>query len=215
MLLGLGANASAQSPGNDTERPPTDDERPTDRAASAHDHLLDEPEVPAGPLMPMRIIGSLGGGLSFRGVRDRNFTQSWYAPSFLELAGTFVFPGRGVWRHGVGLTISTNLTGDGNLSVGMDPLQQFTFMPAYVAYLRLSDDFVVQCKGGLLLNHTFNENGDNSLGFEIGASLAYMLTAGAGLYVQVSGDMFFGTGWSTHPILAASGGIVVDYEVLQ
>ena len=165
--------------------------------------------------MPMRLIGSLGGGIAFRGVRDRNFTQSWYAPSFLELGGTFVFPGRGVWRHGVGLTLSTNLSGDGNLSVGLNGLQQFVLMPSYVAYLRFNDDFVLAPRAGFLMSHAFNENGDNSIGFEVGASLAYMLTAGAGIYVQATGDMFFGTGWSTHPILAASGGIVVDYEVLQ
>lgn len=213
-FVGLTFSASAQTAPGESERPPTDDERPGEsHSSSSHDALL-EPAGPELPVMPPRILGALGGGVSFRGVKDPNFAQKWFAPSYLDITGSYVFAGAGTWRHGVSLSLGTNLSGDGNRSIGLDAVQQFTLIPSYLAYFRFSDDFIFNVRAGVALSTTFNVQADKSIGFEVSAQGQYMLTAGAGLYVQVSGDMFFGTAWSTHPMLSVGGGLVVDYEVL-
>ncbi|MBK8168998.1 MAG: hypothetical protein IPK60_01485 [Sandaracinaceae bacterium] len=214
VFMGLVSTASAQAPGGDAERPPTDDERPGGSREASHDALLDEPESPPLPTMPARILATVGGGFSYRFVLDPNFAQGRFAPGFVDLTGAYVFAGAGTWRHAVALTLSTNVSGDGNPNIGVNPLEQYTLVPSYMAYLRFNDDWIVTVRAGLSLTTAFNVQADKSIGFALAAQLQYMFTAGAGVFVQAGTDLFFGTAWSTHPMASFGAGVVVDYEVL-
>ena len=69
-----------------------------------------EPDAPAEP---PRIVWSVGGGVALRVVQDLDFSQDRAAPGFVDLFGAFVFPGSGIFRHGAGLGLSLNISGDG------------------------------------------------------------------------------------------------------
>ena len=75
----------------------------------------------------------------------------------------------------------------------------------------LSDDFVLTGHVGLGIA---TGAPSISLGTEVGAGLAYMLTAGLGLYVQATQNVWFGSEMTIHPTLSGEGGIVIDYEML-
>jgi hypothetical protein len=205
MLACSAGYASAQSA--DDERPPGEDGPRRPSASDAED------SGPQEPLSPARIRATLGAGATLRFIEDIDFGQSRFAPSFVELGGNYVFAGRGVYRHGVGLGVSLNLTGDGyaNSSLGVNSVAQVTFAPNYTAYFRLSDDFVLTGHVGLGIA---TGAPSISLGTEVGVGLAYMLTAGLGLYVQATQNVWFGSEMTIHPTLSGEGGIVIDYEML-
>lgn len=223
-LAPAAARAEDAHPGEDNERVPVGEEH------QHHDASADE--APAVQL-PLRVIGSLGFGATLRLVVDPALRQSSFAPAYLEARGGIVFPGSGVFRHGVVLGIATNLSGDGPTGTnympdcdasidprlcaashargqGMDRFAQWVITPSYLAYFRLSEDFVATARGGLPLVLSPYL----LLGFEAGGSFTWMITAGFGIFAELNVDMWLGI--DAYPYFTASGalGAVIDYEVL-
>ncbi len=164
---------------------------------------------------PLRIVATLGGGASIRLIDDPLLGQQRFAPSFLDLAGGVVFPGRGL-RHGALLQISTNISPDGNASTGYDPLQQWVLQPTYYAYLPVVDDLITLTgKVGLGFALSAAATGGPSYGFEIALGAQFQpIFAGLGLYAEASFSTWVGVSSSLFPIVSFEGGIVIDYEVL-
>lgn len=206
VLSMLPASALAQGTVDD-ERPPGEDGESRPRVAA------EETSEPLAPLQPYRVRATLGGGVSLRFVNDIDFGQSRWAPAFLDLAGQYIFAGRSIWRHGVGLSISANLSGDGyaNSSLGVNAFAQTAITPHYMAYFRLDDSFILTAHAGpnlVLGSPSF------TLGAEVGVSFAYMFTAGLGAYVEATSNVWFGAQDTIHPTASGEIGVVMDFEVL-
>jgi hypothetical protein len=188
-----------------------DDERPP--GVGGDEEESDEEEGPAPEVMPMRILASVGAGSMIRIVNDLSLSQERIGPSFLDLAGSYVFAGAGIFRHGATLAISTNLNGEGPPPPddnGIDPVTQWTFTPSYLAYLRFSDDFVLAGRAGFNLTVApyFVP------GVEVSAAATYLFTAGLGAYAEVSGNLSFGVAPEPSPTASVELGLMIDYEVL-
>ena len=190
------------------ERPPSDDEE------AAPGYAWEEEET-AGPTQPSRILVTLGGGSGLRLVINSDFDQQSFAPAFIDAAGTFVFPGAARWRHGVGLTISTNITSDGSTAIGVDGFAQWTFAPTYLAYFRFGEDWLVTAHLGVPLGISSDgEQSQDLLGVDVGAGAAFYILAGLGIYLEASASVWLGSLNTIHPIVSWEGGVVIDYEVL-
>ena len=187
-----------------------EDERPPGWDGELADSGGDQPDEPLGPTQPWRVIGGLGGGASFRIVQNLDFAQDRFAPGFIEAFGAVVFPTAHAIRHGAGLGVGLNLTGDGSYDEGIDPITQLVLAPHYQLYWRLDEDFVLTGKVGV----PFALTPEPSVGLEVAPGAAFMITAGLGLYVELSLSTYLGAGTSFHPFGSAEGGIFVDYEVL-
>lgn len=183
-----------------------DDEAPTDAPA---------PE----PNDPLRVVAGVGGGFSVRLVQNLEFQQERFAPSYLDAFGGVVLPGSGLFRHQLTLQVSVNLSGDGNYTFGLDPLEQWTFMPAYTLRIQPQrvavPDYYVYGRLGVPLT----VSPDFTWGVEVDAGFTYMLLAGFGVYAEVGYSMFVGAkdrsgSVSLHPLLSAELGVVFDIEVL-
>lgn len=187
-----------------------DDERPpgTDSGDS-----VEEDEGPPPVVMPWRILASVGGGATLRIVNDLTLSQGRLGPSFIDIAGSVVFPGAGRWRHGATLAISTNLNGEGPGAPdpnGIDSATQWTFTPSYLAYFRFGEDLVLTGRVGANLTASpyFVP------GIEVSLGAVYLFTAGLGAYVEFSGNLAFGLAPEPSPTVSAEIGIMIDYEVL-
>ncbi len=187
-----------------------DTERPGEHGDSDYAWHADDAEAPSDP---SRLLLSVGAGASLRIVKNLTLQQDQFAPAFVDVFGAFVFPGSG-WRHGVGLLLSTNITGDGGDPNGFDPLGQFFAGAEYVAYFRLSDDFVVDGHVGPLFGTSGGGDGGPSVGLELALSASYLLFAGLGIYVEGSASAFLGATNTVHPLVSIEGGLFIDYEVL-
>ena len=202
---------AADSAAVDSERPPGEGDEPRRRREEP-----DEPDTaaaPRAPRSPAHIIGFVGAGSTVRLVNNLDFGQTRFAPSFVELSGAYVFAGRHIWRHGAGLSVSANITGDGyaDSSLGVDPFHQFTFTPHYVAYFRLNSDFLITAHAGLNLvigQPSF------AMGGEVGASFAYFFRAGVGVFARGTANVWAGEQKTYHPAISLQGGLTIDYEVL-
>jgi hypothetical protein len=188
-----------------------DDERPP--GVGGEEAEADEDEGPAPEVMPLRILGSVGAGSMLRIVNDLSLSQERIGPSFLDIAGSVVFAGAGVFRHGATLAISTNLNGEGPPPPddnGIDPVTQWTLTPSYLAYLRFSDDFVLSGRAGVNLTIApyFVP------GVEASAAATYLFTAGLGAYAEVSANLSFGVAPEPSPTASVELGLMIDYEVL-
>lgn len=185
--------------------------------------LRDDEESPSAqvreePADPARLIFGVGGGATLRFTQNLDFDQDRFAPSFLELSGGFVFPGRGVFRHGVGLAVSTNLSGDGPATGGFDALQQWVLVPSYVARIGFGGpvpDYEILARIG----PGFTIAPDFSPGLEIAGGFAYMFLAGLGAYAEATFGMWMGgddnSGSTTvHPLVSVEVGLHIDYELL-
>lgn len=189
-----------------------DDEIPGERPGSP-----DDADEAPGVSNPSRILFTVGAGTSLRIVKNITYEQDIFAPAFVDVFGAFVFPSSSTWRHGVGIDLSTNLTGDGGATNGVNGFNQFFVGPEYVAYFRLSDDFVVDGHAGPLFGWSKNspDGGfDPIVGLEVAVSGAYLLLAGLGVYAEVSASAYLGGTNSVHPIASAEAGLFIDYEVL-
>jgi len=73
-------------------------------------------------LEKIRCVGEHGSWLKadFRGARLVGANLRGQRMDEADLSGALVFPGSGVWRHGVGLGVTLNLTRDGTFSAGVD-----------------------------------------------------------------------------------------------
>lgn len=184
---------------------------------------LDDELLPREPSTPprdaLRVIAGVGGGFSIRLVRNLEFQQERFAPSYFDVFGGVVLPGRGRLRHAATLHVASNLSGDGNYTFGLDPLQQWVLTPAYTARFALQDDpvpdFLLYGRFGVPLALS----PDFSWGLELDVGATYMLLAGFGIYVEVGYSMFFGAkdrsgDLTIHPLLSGELGVVFDIEVL-
>ncbi len=183
-----------------------DDERPGDSS-------------PRQPTEPLRVVAALGGGFTVRLVKNLEFQQERFAPSYLDAFGGVVLPGSGLLRHQLTLQLSVNLSGDGNYTFGLDPLEQWTFMPAYTLRFQPQriavPDYFAYGRVGIPLT----VSPDFTWGVEVDAGFTYMLLAGLGIYAEVGYSMFFGGkdrsgSTSIHPLLSAELGVIFDIEVL-
>ena len=187
-----------------------DDERPP--GTGGGDDVAED-EGPPPVVMPWRILASIGGGATLRIVNDLTLEQKRFAPSFIDIAGSVVFPGAGRWRHGATLAISTNLNGEGPGAPdpnGIDPASQWTLTPSYLAYFRFGEDLVLTGRAGVNLTASpyFVLGGELSLG------AVFLFTAGLGAYVELSGNLAFGLAPEPLPTVSAELGIMIDFEVL-
>ncbi len=176
-------------------------------------------EAPSGPSAPPRVFVTLGAGSSVRLVANLDFQQTRFAPSFIDAFGAWVFGGRGRLRQGVGLGLSTNLSGDGSVYLGLDPLNQLVLMPSYLLYVPLGSGpvppFVAFFKAGVPMAVT----PDFSPGLLVSAGATFMFLSGLGVYVEASGSGWIGStnpqGKTTiHPMASIAAGLTIDYEVL-
>ncbi len=194
------------------------DERPPALQATDEEPRPDESPA-ATPDEPLRIVAGVGGGFSVRLVRNLEFQQERFAPSYLDAFGGVVLPGSGLLRHQLTLQVSVNLSGDGNYSFGLDPLQQWSFMPAYTLRIQPQripvPDYLLYGRVGIPLT----VSPEFTWGAEIDAGFAYMLLAGLGVYVELGYSMYFGGkdrsgSTSLHPLLSGELGVLFDIEVL-
>jgi len=192
-----------------------DEERPGERPGGS-DYAWRADEA-AGASNPSRILLTVGAGSSLRIVKNITYEQDIFAPAFVDVFGAFVFPSSAGWRHGVGLAVSTNITGDGGSTNGVNGFSQYFLGPEYVAYFRLSDDFVLDAHAGPLFGWSQNSEGgsfDPIVGLEVAFSAAYLFLAGLGAYAEASASAYLGGNNTVHPILSIEGGLFIDYEVL-
>lgn len=176
-----------------------------------------------------RIFLSVGAGLTFRTliyVDELNHDPGGLAPWYLQLRGAYFFEGDGDLQHGIGLGISTNLTGDGLVGVvdeagcarvpgsaactpaGLDPLAAWTFVPGYHLRVWFMDWVQLMARVGLGVTAADLPN----LGFEVGVGAVAKFLAGMGIYLEASFSTYFAT--QAHPLISVEAGLVVDYELL-
>ena len=208
-LLALPRLAAAQ-PESSGELPPSLQQAPELEVPGARRELPSEP-------MALRV--EVGAGASLRLVQNHDFDQDTFAPSFLTARAAFQWHQRGRLRHGVGLGVTTNLSGDGSFQTGLDPVQQWVLTPLYVLELRFSDEpvplFDLAATVGLPLALTPGF----SPGAELDVTFTARILAGLGAYVSVGGCAFFGgksrAGHLTvHPMVSAEVGLALRYELL-
>jgi hypothetical protein len=210
-LVAVPLSAAPASAQMDDERPPGDDDGGGGYAWTQ--------EEATGPVQPIRILTTIGGGSGYRLIKNIDFNQDRFAPAFVDISGNFIFASSKTWRHGVGLTVSFNLTGDGvENGIGIDGFSQFTFAPQYLAYVRLSDDLLVTAHAGVPLGIGLPAAGEedtaNLIGLDVGGSGTFYLLAGFGFYAELSLVTWLGAQTSIHPVVDWEGGVVFDYEVL-
>jgi hypothetical protein len=193
-----------------------DDERPPGQGRDESPARTDDDQGPVGPVEPLRVLVTLGAGGTLRIVNDLALEQSRFAPPFVDVATGIAFPGRGLWRHGVHLQASTNLSGEGpgigsvNEAAGIDAVTQWTLTPSYLAYLRFDDTFVLTGRGGV----NFTVSPYFIVGAEVAAGALVLFTAGLGLYAEASFNLAFGEAPEPLPTTSLEIGLAIDYEVL-
>jgi hypothetical protein len=109
------------------------------------------------------------------------------------------------WQHGLNLQWSRALTG----------LPQHVLTPAYMVVHGGWRPWLGFGRLGLPIAMNPNAN----VGGELAIGVAYLLTAGLGLHMEVVGNMFYGAATWTQsvtkiPMLSLQSGFIVDYEVL-
>jgi hypothetical protein len=154
-------------------------------------------------------VWSVGGGVSIRFLRNLDFSQDWFAPSFIDVFGAFVLPGRDV-RHAFGVGLGVNISGDGSIALGVDPLQQWSVAPSYMLYIPLSELFKLTGKVSVPLV----VSPDFTVGAELAVGAHLLVLAGFGFYAELSAAMFLGGDSTVHPLGSVEGGLSFDYEVL-
>jgi hypothetical protein len=194
---------------------PLDDERPPGAEGEGGGYAWEDEEETAGPTQPSRLVLTIGGGSGLRLVKNITYDQQAFAPAYIDLMGAWVLPSAAQWRHGLGLTISTNITSDGSGSVGVDGFAQWMVAPTYLAYLRFGEDWLITGHAGVPLGISSDgEKSQQLIGLDVGAGAAFYLLAGFGIYVEASVSVWMGSEVSFHPILNYEGGFLIDYEVL-
>ena len=170
---------------------------------------------------PARVMAWLGAGVGFRLVQNLDFSQSFMSPAYLDLGAAYFFEGTDI-RHGVGGTVSTNLTaGEQNQ---LAALAQWVIAPAYhldIPFRRLMgwdhDWFHLQGRFAvpLVLGAQFGGGSavDFSVGLELGVTGIFKFLAGLGVYVDAQIGVYGGADETVHPIITVDGGLLWDYEL--
>jgi hypothetical protein len=176
-----------------------------------------EPEVERAP---WRVLASVGVGTSVRLVQNLELQQERFAPAYVELRGGVALPQRGRVGHELSLAATTNLSGDGTYTSGIDPFGQWAIAPAYAVRVGFPagpvPDFVLRGRLGVPLVLA----PDLTWGVEVDASITYAILAGLGAYVELGYATYFGAedragDLTVHPLLAFELGVSVDWEVLR
>jgi hypothetical protein len=154
-----------------------------------------------------RALALVSTGASLRLTLDRGLGQDRVGPLFGNILLGYTLPGRRL-QHGFGVGFSWSGTHDGGYTTPVYALDQVVVMPSYVAHLELSPDvFGVGHLGLPVL-----VRGGPSAGVEVGAALAYRVTAGLGLFGGL--DLNAHLALDLNVFASLELGIVVDYEVL-
>lgn len=195
-----------------------DDERPPTGEGGGDGYAWTQ-EEDTGPVQPLRILTTIGGGSGLRLVQNIDFEQQRAAPAFVDIGGSVILPSSKTWRHGFGLTFSFNLTGDGvENGIGVDGFSQFTFAPQYLAYFRFGEDWMVTGHVGVPLGIGLPPDDStetaNLIGLDLGGSAAFYILAGFGIYAELSLVTWMGGQSTFHPVANYEGGVFFDYEVL-
>jgi hypothetical protein len=167
-------------------------------------HARAEPDVESQPAHYL-LLGSAG--VPMRLTLDKTFGQTRFAPAFGQVLLGYALPG-GRLRHGFGASLAWNMSHDGGY---VDPLyagDQFTIMPAYLAYYTLNTDVIALGHVGLPIV----VRGGRGAGLELGAALAYRLLAGAALFAELDLDGYAAGSFSM--LASLQLGVMIDYEVL-
>jgi hypothetical protein len=159
---------------------------------------------------PARYVGALSAGVPLRLGQSEKFGQGTFAPAFTDALGGYVFGGRARFRHGLGLGLSTNLSGDGGYTEPVYALDQMVVMPSYLLYWDANPDLFALGHAGLPIL----VRGGKSVGVEAGAALGYRLLAGFGAFAGAGFDVFAGTSSALHLTFSLEAGLFLDYEVL-
>jgi hypothetical protein len=176
-----------------------------------------EPEVERAP---WRVLASVGVGTSVRLVQNLELQQERFAPAYVELRGGVALPQRGRVGHELTLAATTNLSGDGTYTSGIDPFGQWAIAPAYAVRVGFPagpvPDFVLRGRLGVPLVLA----PDLTWGIEVDASITYAILAGLGAYFELGYATYFGAedragDLTVHPLLAFELGVSVDWEVLR
>jgi hypothetical protein len=156
---------------------------------------------------PSRIIGMLSAGVPLRLTLDKTLDQSRIAPAFGNVLLGYELSG-GRLRHGVGVGLSWNLGHEGGYTTPVYAGDQLALMPAYLAYYQVNADVFSIAHIGIPIL----VRGGSSAGLELGAMIAYRLTAGAGVFAGLDLDAYNALGFNL--LASLELGVVIDYEVL-
>jgi hypothetical protein len=154
-----------------------------------------------------RGLALVSAGAPLRLTLDRGLGQDRIGALFGNILLGYTLPGRRL-QHGFGVGFSWSGTHDGGYTTPVYALDQVVVMPSYIAHLELSPDvFGVGHLGLPVL-----VRGGPSAGVEVGAALAYRVTAGLGVFGGL--DLNAHLALDLNVFASLELGIVVDYEVL-
>ena len=166
---------------------------------------------------PGRVFAALSGGFSIRMIQHLDLSQQRFAPAYLELTGGYMFEGGTmlsedlILRHGIGVSIATNLSGDGSARQGVDAAEQWVITPQYHAFLPVVEQWLVLhgiIGVPLAVSPVF------SAGLELAFSAIFKWFAGMGAYAELDFSFYMGQGFTAHPLLSFEAGLMFDYELL-
>lgn len=170
----------------------------------------DDDDAFSGDDDPSRLWLTLGAGTSLRLSQNRDFAQDTFAPSYIDVFGAWVMPGHGFWRHGFGLGVSSNLTSDGGVIIGVDAFEELVLSPTYLARLAFSDSLLATLKVGI----PWALSPNNNLGAGVDMGGVWRVFAAFGVYAEVGVSLFIGGDGAVSPLASGELGVVIDYEVL-
>jgi hypothetical protein len=158
---------------------------------------------------PERYFAAATAGAPLRLTQDVDLDQGTLAPLYSDVLLGYVLPGDGL-RHGLGASLSLNLTADGGYTEPVAPGEQLALAPSYLLYASLGRDSLLLGQAGLPIVLT----GSNTIGLAISAALGYRLLAGIGVMAELGFETFVGVSSRLHPSVSLELGMFVDYEVL-
>jgi hypothetical protein len=160
---------------------------------------------------PARYLATLSLGAPLRLVQEEDFGQELRGPLFTDVFAGYVFASTArVFRHGVALGVSVNLSDDGGYAEPVYAGEQLTLMPAYMLYADLGLDVFGKAHLGIPIAIT----GGATAGAELAAALGYRFLAGLGLFAELFTDVFAGSGSKLYPTVGLELGLFLDYEAL-
>ena len=158
---------------------------------------------------PQRYLAAVTAGAPLRLTQDVDLDQNLLAPIYTDVLLGYVLPGSGL-RHGLGASLSLNLTEDGGFTEPVSPGEQLALAPSYLLYANLGSDGLLLGQAGLPIVLT----GSSTIGLALSAALGYRLLAGVGVMAELGFETFVGVSSSLHPSVSLELGMFLDYEVL-